>query len=534
MSRQKIGEAWLILAAGLLSANVLQIVKLMIVSAYFGVSRGVLDKYFVSLDTVLTFQGIIIGTLQVTFIPLYVSTIAGGEAGRAQRLLSGTMGFGLAFYGLLYAVLFVYARPISRGAAMGFTEQEVTANVTLFRILLMYLFFSGVSELIAAFYNANKRYLLPSFAPVASLLISMVYLVVFRGQGVYALIYGHIWGTFVQLLILAFGARRWGGFRLAASWGFLSREFVPLYIMMLPMAVNLAMGHANIIVDQTVATTLGEAKVTVLKFATRMNDVVVKLFVISIGSAVLPYLSQYAAERRFGELRSTLNLGVRLSLMLLSPVTILVWVFGGDLYAILFQRGELTAHDSQLIGRVWTGYSIGLVFTASAIFASRFLNALQDLHPLWIAGAFGIPLNYLLDRVFSRQWDVFGISIGTSCVYLFYLVFYGLYLRRVFRKAGAPAPLLSPLWKTLTAIILCACAGALLRHHIHPVLDLGPLPTALTRWRSFGLLTLGSLAIVSLYASCLIVLKVNEVGTVGVFLSRIAQKLRLSRAMTAL
>jgi peptidoglycan biosynthesis protein MviN/MurJ (putative lipid II flippase) len=100
LSKRRIGEAAFILAAGTVAGNILQIVKLMIVSAWFGASTGILDQYFVALNIPLAFQGVVMGSLQASFIPHYADLVARSDEAGAKRMLGSTLGFGLLFFGV--------------------------------------------------------------------------------------------------------------------------------------------------------------------------------------------------------------------------------------------------------------------------------------------------------------------------------------------------------------------------------------------------------------------------------------------------
>lgn len=532
MSKQRIGEATLILAVGTLAVNVIQVLKLLVVSAWFGASTGLLDQYFVALNLPLAFQGVIVGALQASFIPVYVGLIAEGKQERAQRMLSSTLAFGMIFFLVLCGGLALFARPLLAVVATGFSKAEQQLNVTLFRWFLIMLFTNGMTDLLTAFYNANKRYFLPALAPVGSILISLVWILAFPEQGVYALVFGMIAGGVFQLLVLLGGTLRYKDFRLGLSWNFLNREYVPIYSMMIPVGAGLLLGHTNLIVDQAVASTLPKGSVSILNYAGRLHDVVVKVFVMSVGGSLLPFLSHYFAERRYAEVRSTLSLSMRIGLMLLAPVAILVWFFGAPVISAVFQRNLFTAVDSAQVGLVWTAYSFGLFFTAATVFQGRALNANRDLHPLWIVTAIGIPVNIALDVYLARYFGVTGIAVGTSMVYLFYAMVFRWRLQVLYRTQAVPKPALSPIWKTLLAIMVTGLLAYVTHHVVGAALNLQHHLTAGDRLIKLAACAVASVATVSGYLLTLQFLRVNEVGTLLAFARRLLPGKRVAESPT--
>lgn len=491
MSKQKIGEASLILAGGTILSNLFQILKMILISRLFGATSGLLDPYVVALRVPMAVQGIILGTLQMSFIPVYVGHLARKEHDRAERVLGSTFSFGMLFYGLFAGLLGIWAMPILRPLAPEFDAQQMTQAVDIFRILLVMLFLNGITDLISGFYQGNQRYLLPALAPVLGIGVSVLYLWAFPEQGVYNLAYGLVLGSAAQVALLLWGTSNGrAGFRVRASRAFISRECVPIYRMMLPVAGGLLLANANQLIDVGVAARLGRGAVTVLDFASRFHDVIMKLFAASIGGALLPFLAQYVAQERHGDFRSTLALGTRLSILTLLPTAVVVYLFGTETISAMLLGGKFTAHDAAEVGAVWAAYAVGLFVITDAIFLSRGMIAVGDLQPLWITVAFCIPLNIALDVLLAAFVGVKGIALATALVYLVYMVVYRWRLGLYYKRTGAPPPALSALWKTLAAIAVFSVIAVGLRAVMGPLLEVNPSPTPADR-----LLTLASLAL---------------------------------------
>ncbi len=532
MSKRKIGEASLILAGSTLVTNLLQILKLVLVSAWFGASTGILDKYFVGLNVPLAFQGVILGAVSSAFIPVYVGMRSRGQHVEANRLLTGTLGMGLTVFSVIILLLFVGARPVILLAAGGLDPVTLEESVQVFRILLLTLFAGGMADLLTYVFNAHQRYFFPALAPVVGILVSTIYLIVFRSQGVYALVYGHVLGTVSQLLLVAWGSWRYGQFKLSFSFDFLRREFRPVYAMMLPMGLTLFLAHANILVDQAVASYLVEGSISILNYATRMHDVVVKLFVMNVGGALLPFLSQYVAEGRFSEIKSTMSLGNRLSFIVLGPTAVAIYFFGIQAVAIVFQRNMFTGEDSRLVGLTWAAYAVGCFFMASTVLSVRALTALQDLRPLIVAHVMAIPLNIVLDLVLAHFLGVPGIALATPLVYLFFMCYFRVKLRQRLAVAGEsePTPEGTKLWRyafSLGAfIIIAGCVDRLLGGlTILPV-----APSTGDRMLAFFWLSISAASCVLAYIVVLKIMRVRELAAVLSLVSRVTGLGRKSSA----
>jgi putative peptidoglycan lipid II flippase len=524
MSLRKVGQASLIIALGTASVNLLQLLKLIIVGAWFGASVGRLDQYSVTINLLAAVQGVLLGALQVAFIPVYVGYRARGEHQRAERAMQTVATACLVFVALLAIVLAGAASPLLRIAAVGFDADAHSLNVSLFRLGLIYMCLNVLCDMLTTFYNANKSYAVPALAPAVSMAVSIAYLLVFRNQGVHALLYGLIWGNVAQIAILLRRAPRSAGFRLSfARRDLLHADARPVYRMMIPMAASLGLSHLNILIDQGVASTLGTGAVSVLYYATRLHDVLVKLFICSVAAALLPYLSQYVAERRLPEMRNVIAVSIRAALLILIPGAVFVFFLGGPLIAAVLQRQAFTAADAVLVGNVWAAYSIGLFFIATVFFQQRCFMANRDMLPLWIAPAFGLPLNLILDIWFARLWGVPGIALGTTSVYFLYMLLYGVWLTQWFRRDGIPTPRISPAWKPLAAVLILALACWLMSTIAHKQLA-GPLlagPASLaTRTSNVAIIICIVGSCCGIYIGTLKVLHIVEIGAIVGFLRK--------------
>ncbi len=512
----------MLLGLGSLAVNFLQVLKLILVSAYFGATTGLLDEYFAAYNVLLTFQGLLTGSIQAAFTPRYVELQTAGDPSRSRNLLNAFFSLGTTVYTATALILLAFATPVMKLAAMGLPPESLQLQVTLFKLTLFAFVLNGVCDVLTTFYIANKRYVLPAWTPVLNITVSIVWLALFPGQGVFALIYGFIAGAAAQLAVLMLASLRSGGFTARWTPSFAFREHWPTYVLMVPIAASLLINHGNLLIDQTIASTLGAGAISVLNYALRMHDVLMRLFVVSLNGVILPYLSQYVAEKRFAELRSTMALGSRLMLLVLIPVTALIWLFGGEVISAVFQRKSFTAEDSRLVGVVWAVYSLSLFTSAWGILSARCLTAFKDLQPLWIISLIVLPLNLVLNLVFSRHFGITGIALATAGVYLVASVLNRVRLETIYRRQGAlPSPEAvarqSSVIRSLAAIAVFVAAAAVLRAAFDPWVRILATPDALHRTMTLAAAAATALLAGAVYAAALRLLKVREADSLWQF-----------------
>jgi putative peptidoglycan lipid II flippase len=130
------------------------------------------------------------------------------------------------------------------------------------------------------------------------------------------------------------------------------------------------------------------------------------IFGQAIGIAVLPTLSQQAAQKDDRAFRDTLNYGVRLALFLTVPASILLIVLAHPLIAAVYQHRNFTAQDTARAVPALTFYALGVgAWSAQAILARAFYARNDTWTPI-LAGTFVtfcifVPLNFFLTPYFN-------------------------------------------------------------------------------------------------------------------------------------
>lgn len=506
-------------------ANVAQLGKMLLAGAWFGLSTGKLDAYFVSLNVPVTFQTISMAALNAGFVPIYVAHATARRDGKARELADGIVGFGLVFYGILCALLAIFAAPVIRLTASGFSAAEISQNAHYFRILLLTLLAGGLAGVITGVYIANHRYGLPSFAPVLGAVASLVYLIVFRSQGVDALVYGTVFGSLLHVLILFVGARSFGNFRPGLSVRFAGVEFREIYRTAFPVAAGLILVNATLLIDQSVASWLLPGSVSVVNFANRLNDTFARISVLSVASALLPFLSTYVAQQDYQSLRSAITSGRRAATIMLLPIPILLGFFSFPVIAAVFQRISFTSGDAHQAALAWTAYSVALLLMAASVFSSRALQAMRRYNALWIGTAVAIPLNVIMAVALGRMAGTTGVALSRTFVYLVCVVIYDAALLRNADYARAKVEGRWPIIAIVVALASSTAIAFVFHLALGHLLVAKSILTTLFRLKILSACGCAAGASLATYFGILHAMKVSETAQLFTFLKRVLHKI---------
>jgi putative peptidoglycan lipid II flippase len=148
-----------------------------------------------------------------------------------------------------------------------------------------------------------------------------------------------------------------------------------LFLMMAPALFGLAVANLNVGVSRIFATILGKGYVLCLVNSNRLIQLPLAIVATTLGTAILPQLSQYHAENRPQELRRLAMFAFRVLFILFIPAMVGLAVLGEPIVRILFERGRWTAQ-----GTAWTWFA--LMFYVPGL---PFWGMLRVLTPLYYA-----------------------------------------------------------------------------------------------------------------------------------------------------
>jgi putative peptidoglycan lipid II flippase len=175
--------------------------------------------------------------------------------------------------------------------------------------------------------------------------------------------------------------------------------------LVLPVIFGVSLPQATALVNGMFVANFASAK-SILEFTNRLMQLPLGIFGQAIGIAVLPTLSQQAAQNDMTAFRRTLNEGIRLALFLTVPTSILLVVLAKPLIAVVYQRGAFGPQDTANAVPALVFYSLGVwAWSAQAVVARAFYARNDTWTPV-LAGTFVtfcifVPLNFILTPLFN-------------------------------------------------------------------------------------------------------------------------------------
>jgi putative peptidoglycan lipid II flippase len=362
------------------------------------------------------------GAMSAAFVPTFTRQLTLHGRERAWRLASSVINALLLVTGALVIAGMIFAEPLVRLFASGFSEVPGKIELTIYltRIVFPFLTLAAVAAALMGMLNSLGHFFVPALSPamfnVAIIVISLALIPIAPSLGVHPI-------TIVAIATLVGGVGQ-----LAIQWPPLKREgfqYRPVLdlkdeglhrvlLLMGPGTIGMAATQINVLVNSVLATGEGTGAVTWLEFAFRLMYLPIGLFGVSIATAATPAISRMVAENDFVRIRSTLANALGLMMFLNVPATVGLIILARPIVAVIFEHGEFTASDTRATAAALQLYAIGLVGYSIVRIISPTFYALQRSRVPVMVSAGSVLVNVVLNLALVRVMGYRGLALGTS------------------------------------------------------------------------------------------------------------------------
>lgn len=350
-------------------------VKLLLVARYFGVGAE-LDAYYLALTLPALLQGFLSGALQTSFVPVYVGLRHRGDTDGAAAL-AGAVGWRLMALLVGCSVLLSAASaPLMTGVAGGAGPAVAAAASAAFTVLAYTTLANGLIDYGSLLLNAHGRYVAAALGPVVNALLSTAILVLWPQWGLDNLVWGLMVGLIAQLAVTMVACRAERIALLARSRS-AAEPLRKVYRLAAPILLGVFVSNVNMVMVQLMSAHAGEGAVSTIGYATRLHGVLVQVFVMGASVVLLPTFASAIAASDTSRVVQILRTTFRMSLLISAATALLVGTIGGDIVALLLQRGEFGAAAREAVARTWLVYTLALLPTCWGVFVAKYFQAAQ-------------------------------------------------------------------------------------------------------------------------------------------------------------
>ena len=371
------------------------------------------------------------GALSTAFVPIYTERSVGhGDGDRfAGNLLAWLLVLfpGVVAAGIWLAPVYV---PF---LASGFDPEKLGLTVSLTRWIFPFIALVGFAAVFMGILNAHHRFFVASLAPVwfnVGMILGVLWVAPrWPGASIYGLAAGVLIGGGGQLVFQWIGLRRLRlGIRLHLRPVHPAlREMVQ---RMLPAVIAMAVAQINLLVDNKIASYLGDGGISALQYAMRLFQLPIGIFAVSIATALLPRFSSAVARQENRVFSRQLTDGLALSLVILLPAMAGLLILGQDVIRVLFEHGSFGPAETARTARALGFYLLGLVPYGWIYVLTRGSYALGSTRLPVIASTCAVGVNVALDLLLVGPMQEGGLALATAMAGVVNAALLGFFLRR--------------------------------------------------------------------------------------------------------
>ncbi len=385
-----------IVALSTLCSRILGLVRDVLMAAYFGAGRTA-DVFFVSFMIPNLFRRLVAeGALTISFIPVYTETLINEGDDEALSLAQKTLTIQAFFVGLIITAGMIFSPELMElFFGRSDTAEVFSLSVNLTRFMFPYLFFASFVAFSLGYLNSRGHFFAPAFAPVllnVGMITGITVFSRFFDEPVYGVAAGVLAGGVMQLILqLPYMVRH--GFKMRVSLDFNHPGIRKIFRMLTPALFGIAVYQINILVNNMLATMLPEGSVSYIYYTNRLTELVLGVFIVSIGSVVLPEMSRLTAVDDSGRFKTLFADSISSALFLAVPASAALIAAGLEVISVMFMRGKFTFADAGLTYYSLIFASVGIVFVSVLRIATPAFYSMKDTKTPVISAAVALVIN---------------------------------------------------------------------------------------------------------------------------------------------
>ncbi|MDR2767456.1 MAG: murein biosynthesis integral membrane protein MurJ [Treponema sp.] len=408
------------------------------------------------------------GSIAVAFIPTLKEYLLEGDRAKIRRFVSCVFTF-LTFFVSLAVAAGMLLCPLLI-SLFGFFE-AFDETVFLTRIMFPFLAFISIAALFQGILNSVHIFAPSGLAPILLNIITIACaygLSPFTANPARAMAIGIIAGGFMEAAIQFPFVWKEGfhfcftGIRTAVK----NPGTRAVLRLVGPTIIGMAAYQVNDLVSTVLAGNAGEGVVSSLQYSLRLQELILGIFAVSIGTVLLPNLAEYAKSGRWAEYNERLSQAIDIIALIAIPITFFFLTQGDNLIRLLFQTRSFNEDSVALTYAAFLYHMPGLFFIAlNRILAPAFYAQSNSKSPT-LAGILSFAVNIALAALLVGPMRGSGVALALTVASAvntaFLLWFLGRNPQIAVGRALVPAALY-----TVKLVVFSAAAAA-------PVYFLGP------------------------------------------------------------
>ena len=202
-----------------------------------------------------------------------------------------------------------------------------------------------------------------------------------------------------------------------------------------PTIIGMAAYQLNDVVSTSLAGLAGTGVVSSLQYSLRLQELILGIFAVSIGTVILPDMAGMAKRQQWGEFGAMLTQSVKIIALITIPITFFSLITGEHIIALVYKSKNFDQESVRLTLEAFIFHISGLFFIAANRIISPAFYAQGNTKSPATAGILGFAVNIALALILVKPMAGGGIALALSLASLANTIFLLVFLARTKRFA---------------------------------------------------------------------------------------------------
>lgn len=440
--RQKPSARASLLASGLslsfftLCSRILGLVREMTKAAFLGTSRFA-DAFGIAFMIPNLLRRLFAeNSIAVAFIPTFRSYLeknkvdGEGSLQSTKDFLNATLTL-ISFFTTCTVLIGIVLSPVIVPLFLDSSDEFLLTEATLLtRIMFPYLFVISIAAFFQGILNGVKIFSPSGFTPVLfnSIVIASTYILTplltkdmsdpqqKAQMAARAMAIGVMCGGFVQAVFqLPFVIKTGWTCHFTTIKKALKNPGTKKVLKLIgPTIVGMAAYQLNDLISTALAGKAGVGIVSSLQYSLRLQELILGIFAVSIGTVILPDLSALANTKKWQDFNALLSKAVKIIALISIPVTLYSLVCSKEIISLVYKSKSFNDESVRLTMNAFKFHIAGLFFIAMNRVVSPAFYAQGNTKSPALAGILGLVVNMVIALALIKPMSGGGIALALS------------------------------------------------------------------------------------------------------------------------
>lgn len=375
-------------------------------------------------------------SISVAFIPTFrgyledsaTSGKDSDEFKKTKEFLNSTITL-ISFCTTVVVILGIAFSPLIIPLFLDESDSVLTAEaVFLTRIMFPYLFVISLAAFFQGILNGVKIFSPSGFTPVLfnSIVIACTYIFTplltknvadaeLRAQmAARAMSFGVLIGGCVQAIFqLPFVIKTgWFCHFTSLKKAFKNPGTKKVIALVGPTVIGMAAYQLNDVISTALAGKAGTGIVSSLQYSLRLQELILGIFAVSIGTVILPDLSGLAKTQKWENFNRLLSQAIKIIALISIPVTFYSLVCGKEIISLVYKSKNFNDESVQLTLTAFRFHIAGLFFIAMNRVVAPAFYAQGNTKSPTLAGILGLAINMIFALILIKPMSGGGIALA--------------------------------------------------------------------------------------------------------------------------